>query len=262
MSSILETILESTRHRVAAAKKAVDTAGLISEALARRYAAQPHAFRSSIEGDEPLSVIAEFKKASPSRGLINAEADPAETALAYEAGGAAAVSVLTEPDYFHGSLDDLRAIRRAVSIPILRKDFIVDEFQIYEAAEAGADAILLIVAALSAEKLQQLRLLTEDELGMDALVEVHTADEMATAVEIDAKLIGVNNRDLRTFDISLDVSRNLVRLAPASAVLISESGIKTRDEIIELRDLGYSGFLIGETLMRDRAAIFGEEISL
>ncbi len=262
MSSILNTILESTRVRVDSSKRATDVAALHARARRTRSAAQPHAFRTALEVRDGINIIAEFKKASPSKGVINAAADPAETARSYETAGARAISVLTEPHYFHGSLDDLREIRRTVSLPILRKDFIVDEFQIYEAAEAGADAILLIVGALTVDELKRYRLVAEDEFGMDALIEVHTEDEMAIAASIDATLIGVNNRDLRSLDVSLDVSRELVRVAPESALLVSESGITTREQIIELRDLGYSAFLIGETLMRTAGSIAREEILL
>jgi indole-3-glycerol phosphate synthase len=262
MSSVLETILESTRQRVRAAKKATAIELLMSTAFAKRSAATPNAFRAAIADRERLNIIAEFKKASPSKGVISASADPAQTALSYQAAGASAISVLTEPDYFHGSLDDLRAIRRAVSVPILRKEFIVDEFQIYEAADAGADAILLIVGALTADELVRFRSLAESELGMDALIEVHTEEEMEIATKIDATLIGVNNRDLRSLEVSLEVSRRLVRLAPESAVLVSESGLKTRDELVELQSLGYSAFLIGETLMRTAGSIAREEALL
>lgn len=262
MNSILETILESTRRRVDAVKKATDIDRLTSEAQATRHGAKPHAFRTAIENRDDLNIIAEFKKASPSKGVINDSANPDETARSYEAAGAKAVSVLTEPEYFHGSLDDLRVIRRAVSIPILRKEFIVDEFQIYEAAEAGADAILLIVGALTADELKRFRSLAEVELGMDALIEVHTEDEMAIASDIGATLIGVNNRDLRSLEVSLDVSRRLVRLAPKGAVLVSESGLSAREELTELQGLGYSAFLIGETLMRTAGSIAREEALL
>jgi len=160
------------------------------------------------------------------------------------------MSVLTEEDHFNGSLQDLRDARSAISLPILRKDFVFDEFQIYEAAEAGADAILLIVAALNQAELASLHTVTEGELKMDALVEVHSAEEMEIAKSIGARLIGVNNRDLKSFIVSLDVSRRLVEHAPPDAILVTESGLRTRDELLELHGLGYSGFLMGETLMR------------
>ncbi|HEY9282178.1 MAG TPA: indole-3-glycerol phosphate synthase TrpC, partial [Pyrinomonadaceae bacterium] len=169
---------------------------------------------------------------------------------AYAEGGAAGVSVLTEEDGFRGSLEDLRAARGAVALPLLRKDFIFDEYQIYEAAEAGADAVLLIVAALDDAQLLRLRRLAEDGLRMDALVEVHTADELRRALGCGATLVGVNNRDLHTFKVSLEVSADLARLAPANVLLVSESGLKTRDDLLRLAALGYRGFLVGESLMR------------
>jgi indole-3-glycerol phosphate synthase len=262
MSSVLDTILKSTRIRVEAARNKADASELSRHALRRRSSAHPHAFRAAIETPDRLNIIAEFKKASPSKGVINASADPAETALSYQTAGACAISVLTEPDYFLGSLDDLRSIRQAVSLPILRKEFIIDEYQIFEAAEAGADAILLIVGALNIEELTRFRHLAEDELGMDALIEVHTEDEMTTATKIGARLIGVNNRDLRSLEVSLDVSRRLIQVAPDSAILVSESGLQTRDELIELQALGYSAFLIGERLMRTAGSIAREEALL
>jgi indole-3-glycerol phosphate synthase len=158
--------------------------------------------------------------------------------------------VLTEEEGFHGSLDDLRAVRAAGRIPLLRKDFIFDEFQLYEAAEAGADALLLIVAALEDEALAGLRRLTEEELGMDALVEVHTKDELHRALGCGATLIGVNNRNLHTFEVSLDVSAELVQEMPPHILAISESGLHTGADLKRLHKLGYQGFLVGESLMR------------
>lgn len=260
MKPILVEILESTRTRVAQAKKLVDAAALRKRALNIRSTKTSGTFRSAIDRNDRLNVIAEFKKASPSKGVINNVADPVVTASTYESAGACAISVLTEPQFFQGSLDDLRAIRAAVSIPVLRKDFIVDEFQIYEAAEAGADAILLIVAALSSDELRRFRSIAEEGLGMDALVEVHTVEEMKVANAVDASLIGVNNRNLGTFDVSLDVSRELIKMAPGGALLVSESGLKSRDELSELRGLGYSAFLIGEALMLSSGSPLREEI--
>jgi len=211
--------------------------------------ANPHAFSSALQKDG-INIIAEFKRRSPSKGMIREGANPSDVARAYQAGGAVAMSVLTEEDYFAGSLDDLRAVKSAVELPVLRKDFIVEEYQIYESAVAGADAILLIVAALDDGLLSQLRELAEDELGMDALVEVHTSEEMQRAAACGAKLIGVNNRDLRTFAVSLETSLSLAREAPSEALLISESGLKHAADLQRLYEAGYRGFLIGETLMR------------
>ena len=211
--------------------------------------AHPHALRRALQKDG-INIIAEFKRRSPSKGVIREGANPIEIARAYQAGGAVAMSVLTEEDYFAGSLDDLRQVKAAVDLPVLRKDFIVEEYQVYESAAAGADAILLIVAALDDELLVRSRRLAEDELQMDALVEVHTSDEMKRAIACGAKLIGVNNRDLRTFEVSLDTSLRLAHEASADALLVSESGLNNAADLQRLYEAGYRGFLIGETLMR------------
>src|SRR5215213_2732512 len=225
-------------------------AEIIAKKRARlRKRATPHAFINALRADG-INIIAEFKRRSPSKGVIRAGANPIDIARAYKAGGAVAMSVLTEEDYFAGSLDDLREVKSTVDLPVLRKDFIIDDYQVYESAAAGADAILLIVAALDDELLSRLRRLAEDELQMDALVEVHTSDEMKRAAACGAKLIGVNNRDLRTFEVSLETSVRLAREAPPDALLVSESGLNHAADLQRLRDAGYRGFLIGETLMR------------
>jgi len=175
--------------------------------------------------------------------------DAADAAKMYVDGGACAISVLTEEDHFLGSLNDLRRVRENVDLPILRKDFLVDDYQIVESAAAGADAILLIVSILSPESLSRLQKLAND-FGLDAVVEVHDLDELEIALEADAKIIGVNNRDLENFEVSLDTSRALIEHAPKGSILISESGISSSEQIAELRGIGYSGFLIGESLMR------------
>ena len=205
------------------------------------------------KNNDGINIIAEIKRASPSKGIINAHVDVRETALNYQSGGACAISVLTEERYFKGSISDLETARAAVDLPILRKDFIIDAIQILEAAAAGADAVLLIVAALTLEDLRDLQALARD-LGLDALVEVHAAAELETATAVGASLIGVNNRNLHTFDVSLDVSRELIKFKPADAVMIAESGISSRAEIEGLRRLGFDGFLVGESLMRTKTA--------
>lgn len=249
--TILDKIFAAKRLSVEKAKRRVDGARLREVALEKRRSAQPHSLFSALQSSNRINVIAEFKKASPSKGVINGVVDPAVIARQYEKGGAAAISVLTEEDFFNGSLDDLGAVRAAVDLPILRKDFIFDPFQIYEAAAAGADAILLIAAMLDDKLLADLHRVAEVELGLDALVEVHTLDELERVNQIGATLIGVNNRNLKSFEVSLDVSRELIKHAPtAGAVMVTESGTRTRDDIVELLELGYSGFLIGETLMR------------
>lgn len=247
---ILTEIIAAKKQRVATAQNATPLEQLREDALATRRTAKPHALASALKESSRINIIAEFKRRSPSKGVIKADADPAAIARSYEDGGAVAVSVLTEQDYFAGSLDDLRAVRQAVALPILRKDFVFDEYQVYESAAAGADALLLIVAALTDEALRSLREIAEDELRLDALVEVHSSDELNRAVAAGAKLIGANNRDLRTFSVSLETSIELAREVPAEIVLISESGLNTPADLHRLQAHGYKGFLIGETLMR------------
>ena len=248
--NLLSEIVSSKQRRVDQAKNRVSLEQMRALASEVRADANAHALLKALSDESKLNIIAEFKRRSPSKGEIRRDADPMATARDYESAGAAAVSVLTEEDYFGGSLDDLRAVRETVSLPILRKDFTVDEYQVYESAAAGADAVLLIVAALDDEALVRWRRIIEDELGMDVLVEVHTADEMKRAAACGAKIIGVNNRDLQTFTVSLETSVQLAPLAPKGSVLISESGIGSAGDIRRLRAVGYRGFLIGESLMR------------
>jgi indole-3-glycerol phosphate synthase/phosphoribosylanthranilate isomerase len=245
----LQEIFDTKKLRVADRRANTVLPALIEAAFQRRGAAVDHHLREALNGNG-INIIAEIKRASPSRGIIKDNVDPAAIARIYENGGAKAISVLTEEDHFNGSMDDLRAARDAVSLPVLQKDFIFDEFQIYEAAAAGADAVLLIVAMLDDETLANLHGIAEDRLGMDALVEVHDRLELERSLSLGARLIGVNNRNLKTFDVSLDISRDLARSAPAGAVMVAESGLKSREDIMELKNLGFNGFLIGETLMR------------
>ncbi len=247
--TILEKIVEAKRVRVDAAKQNCDLEALIEQAQKTRTGRTSGRFEDALSDRSRTNIIAEFKRASPSKGVINDGREPTDAAIAYRDGGAAAISVLTEEDFFQGSLVHLRAVRSAVDLPILRKDFVVDEFQIVESAIAGADAVLLIVAALATDELQHFQS-SAHSLGLDAIVEVHDSDELAIAKAIGATIIGVNNRDLKTFNVSLDVSRELITSKPAGVLMIAESGISTRDEIVGLKDLGYDGFLIGETLMR------------
>jgi indole-3-glycerol phosphate synthase len=248
--NVLSEIIESKRARLKAAREACSLETLRARAEEVRARAEPRALRRALVAGGRVKIIAEVKRASPSLGTIRADAEPAAIALRYQAGGAAAISVLTEEDRFQGSLEDLRVVRAAVELPLLRKDFIFDEYQLYEAAEAGADALLLIAAALDDETLARLRSMTEDELGMDALVEAHTKEEMHRAALCGASLIGVNNRDLRTLHVSLDTSVELIKAAPPAALCVSESGLRAPEDLRRLRALGYRGFLIGETLMR------------
>ena len=248
--TILNKIFTAKRIRVEEAKRRVDPARLVDLALENRSVAESYRLRTALQGSGRINIIAEFKKASPSKGVINDSLDPATIAKAYKNGGAAAISVLTEEDFFKGSLEDLRTVRAVVDMPILRKDFTFDPYQIYEAAEAGANAILLIAAMLNDDELLALISVAENELGMDALVEVHTLEELERVKRIGAKLIGVNNRNLNTFNVTLDTSRELIKAKPDGAIMISESGLTRHDDLIELQGLGYAGFLIGETLMR------------
>ena len=244
--NVLAEIISKKLARVEAAKNVTPLEEMC------RLAGRPrtrHALHQALRADG-INSIAEFKRRSPSKGPIRADANLTQVVTSYEAGNAAAVSVLTEEDYFDGSLDDLRNVKATVTLPVLRKDFIFDDYQVYESAAAGADAILLIVAALDDETLVRLRRLAEDDLGLDALVEVHTSDEMKRASACGATLIGVNNRDLRTFEVSLETSISLAPQAPRESVLISESGLHSAGDLRRLHDAGYRGFLIGETLMR------------
>lgn len=196
------------------------------------------------------AVIAEIKKASPSRGLLSQDFLPVKIARSYELGGAAGLSVLTDQDFFAGDLADLIAARDAVGLPVLRKDFTLEEAHVVEAAAHGADAILLIAALLTMSELRRLREFATS-LGLDTLVEVHDEVELAQAVESGATMIGVNNRDLRTFEVKLETSLLLADKIPAGVLRVSESGIFTREHVQTLRAVGYQAFLVGESLMKD-----------
>jgi indole-3-glycerol phosphate synthase len=245
--SVLTEILARKQKRLEAAKSKLPFASLRAEAEALGPSA--HRLLAAIQRDG-VNIIAEYKRRSPSKGIIRADVDVETMVQSYEIGGAAAISVLTEEDYFSGSLDDLRRVKNSVDLPVLRKDFLFDEYQLYEAAAAGADAILLIVAALDDQQLIDLRQLAEDKLGLDALVEVHDAGEMERAERAGATLIGVNNRNLHTFEVTLQTSLQLSSAAPSTATLVSESGLNSAEDLAMLAEVGYRGFLIGETLMR------------
>jgi len=223
----------------------------------REAEAQPEArsLRAALH-DTGLSVIAEIKRRSPSAGLINADLDPARQAVAYEAGGADAISVLTESQFFGGSLEDLMAVREAVTLPVIRKDFTRNEAQIWEARAYGADAVLLIVATLSQSILEELIVVAKD-VGVDAIVETHTDPELQRALAAGADIIGVNNRDLATFRTDLDVAERLAAGLPADATTIAESGVSSVDGALRMRSAGYDAILVGEALVRaeDPAAL-------
>lgn len=245
--NILEEIAEKTRSRVAACKEKKSLAEIQREALSLS-GDTGYPFEKAVRSGN-ISFICEVKKASPSKGLIAEEFPVTEIARDYEAGGASAISVLTEPYYFQGSDDYLRQVKQAVSIPVLRKDFTVDEYMIYEAKVLGADAVLLICAILNDSRLKQFLELAH-RLGLSALVEAHDEQEIERAKRAGARLIGVNNRDLRTFTVDINNSIRYRKQVPSDITFVSESGIQTRDDIIRLEENQVNGVLIGETLMR------------
>ncbi len=249
--NFLSEILAAKRQAVARLQHDSFARGFRERALEIRRNATPHRLLRALEADLPrLKIIAEFKRKSPSLGIIRDDLSAADVARRYERGGACAISVLTDEEYFGGSLEDLSAARSSARLPVLRKDFIIDPIQIYETAITGADAVLLIVAALDDALLGRLREVAEDELGLDALVEVHTSDELRRALDAAAKIIGVNNRDLKTFQVSLNASERLIAEAPPDSMMISESGLQSAESLCRLRNLGFRGFLIGGVLMR------------
>ena len=206
--------------------------------------------KQAVEDREMNGIIAEIKRKSPSKGIINPNVSVEKIARGYESAGASAISVLTDVKYFGGSNTDLTEVRGLVNIPILRKDFIVDEYQLFEAKSIGADAILLIAAALPAKRLQMLSDFASS-LGLEVLLEVHSEEEINLTQDVASDLIGVNNRDLQTFTLSVDVSRKLFEKLPKERTAISESGIEKAEIIQELRSIGYSGFLIGQYFMQE-----------
>src|ERR1035438_2037236 len=251
MSSHLDNILATTRATVAAAKASVPIAELERMAAAH----QPRGWAAALRRKAATgpAIIAEIKKASPSKGLIRAEFDPAQLARSYFAGGAAALSVLTDEPFFQGSLRNLELASAAVPLPCLRKDFTVDEYQIVEARAHHGDAILLIAAALTDGELKRFAE-SARAINLDVLVEVHTADELDRVLdalgESGADAIGVNNRDLRTFQVRLETSLELAARIPPAVVRVTESGIATPEDLVRLRAAGFDAFLIGESLMR------------
>ena len=245
---VLDRIVDARAQRVFDLKLAHP----VNELVIRAQEAPPcprYSMSNALSQRARTNIVAEIKHRSPSKGVIREEFDPVAIAASYENAGAAALSVLTEEDFFGGSLSHLRAVRERVGLPLLRKDFHFDEYQLHEALAAGADAVLLIVAILEDQLLADLIALASD-LKLDALVEVHSAAEMGRAVEAGARLIGVNNRDLTTFTVDLEISEHLARVAPTEAVLVSESGIHTGQDLKRLKQAGYNAFLVGEHFMR------------
>ena len=245
---LLGTIVAATQRIVEVRRERESAAAL--EARAAQASPRGKAFEEALGMAGRVNVIAECKRRSPSKGVLASNYDPPSIATLYERGGAAAISVLTEPTFFDGALEHLAAVRAAVGLPLLRKDFIVDEYQLFEARAAGADAILLIVAALEQGDLVRLQNRAW-ELGLAALVEVHDEGELTRAVDSGARLIGVNNRNLRTLQVDIDGSYRLAAKIPKGVVGVSESGLSTRADLEQLAAAGYRAFLIGERFMTD-----------
>ena len=243
--SVLDRIVEATRDEVERRRASVSLAKLEAE-LRERPEGRPFSEALTRPG---ISVIAEHKRRSPSAGALREGSEVQEIVQAYERGGAAALSILTETRHFGGSLEDLRRARAATALPVLRKDFIVDHYQVYESAAAGADAILLIVAALDVDFLAEL-LGEARALDLDVIVEVHDEDELEMALDVDADVVGLNNRDLSDFSVDIDRTYELLSDVPAGKTVVAESGFSTREQLDDLERVGIDAVLVGETLMR------------
>lgn len=252
--TILERILEVKRAEIAAARERVALAELESRA---RSMPASRDFVGALRARKP-AVIAEIKKASPSRGVLRADFDPAAIARSYAAAGAACISVLTDREFFQGSAEHLAAARAACALPALRKDFVVEPYQVYESRALGADCVLLIAACLPGGEMKELERVA-GALGMAVLVEVHDAQELKTALELRTPLIGINNRNLKTFETRLETTLELLPRIPADRLVVTESGIRSPDDVSRLRKAGVSAFLVGEAFMR--AADPGAELA-
>jgi indole-3-glycerol phosphate synthase len=245
-ADLLATIVAGTR-RIVAVREAQEPLSRLAQRAEKRDV-RSGSFRAALARHDRINVIAECKRRSPSRGVLRQNYDAPSIAGTYAAGGAAAISVLTEPTFFDGSLADLEAVVAVVDVPVLRKDFVVAPYQILEARAAGASAVLLIVAALNDQALRSLAREAK-QAGLDALIEVHDAIELQRAIDAGSEIVGVNNRNLRTLDVNLRASEELIARMPAGIVAVSESGLKSADDLVRLRALGYSAFLIGERFM-------------
>ncbi len=249
MSDILNKILETKRREISAALQA---APLLAVRAAAEKQAKPRDFVGAIRAKIAAgnaAVIAEIKKASPSKGVIRADFKPAEIAKSYESGGAACLSVLTDVEYFQGSAEYLKQARAACNLPVLRKDFMIDAYQVYEARAMGADCILLIAAAIDLAKMRELENIAH-ELGMAVLVEVHNGEELDLALQLKTPLLGINNRNLRTFDVTLQTTLDLLPRISSEKIIVTESGIFTADDVALMRKNNVHAFLVGEAFMR------------
>jgi len=242
---ILSRIIEEKRRVVEEAKRQKPQEELVKEI---KNICVKSSFRKSISRPHHINLIAEIKKASPSKGILRGDFNPAKIAMTYQANGASAISVLTDERFFEGRLEHIRKVRENVSLPILRKDFFIDEYQIYETVNTGADAILLIAELLSVNEMVLFYNLATS-LGLDVMIEVHNEEDVEKALTTDACIIGINNRDLHTFRVDLSVTQKLIRLLPQNKTKVSESGIKSYEDVMFLKSLGVNAVLIGEAFM-------------
>lgn len=242
---ILSRIIEEKRKVVEEAKRLKPEEELLKEI---KNLSVKSSFKKNVSRPHHINLIAEIKKASPSKGILRGDFNPIKIAVTYQANGASAISILTDERFFEGALEHIVKVRGNVSIPILRKDFFIDEYQIYETVAAGADAILLICEILSIAELTKFYN-TAAELGLDCLVEVHNEEDIEKALAIDAAIVGINNRDLHTFKVDLGVTQRLIRMVPQNKTIVSESGIKCYEDVMFLKSLGVNAVLIGESFM-------------
>ncbi len=242
---MISRIIEEKRRVIDEAKRLKTKEELIREL---RYISVNSSFKKNISRPHHINLIAEIKKASPSKGIIRGDFNPSKIAMTYQANGASAISVLTDERFFEGKLEHIKVVRQSVSLPILRKDFIIDEYQIYESVAFGADAILLIADLLSESEMTGFYQLATS-LGLDVLLEVHNEEDMDKAIASGGDIIGINNRDLHTFKVDLAMTQKLMRLIPAHKIKVSESGIKSYEDVMFLKSLGINAVLIGEAFM-------------
>ncbi len=245
---MLAKIIEEKKREVDRAQKRLSLSSLKKKAESLYIRS---AFKKNISRKGHINLIAEIKKSSPSKGVIRADFDPLKIALTYQAAGASALSVLTDERFFDGKLEYLAMVKQRVTIPILRKDFVIDEYQVYESAASGADAILLIAQILTQEELNRYFGIAKD-IGMDVLVEVHNEEELGKALASPASIIGINNRDLVTFNVDISTTQRLIRLIPENKVIVAESGISSYEQVMFLKSLGVNAVLIGEIFMRTK----------
>jgi len=246
---ILNEIIEEKKREINDSKNKISQEELINSIETLKAHRRHNLFKNSISKPGRTHLIAEVKKASPSAGLIREDFDPVKIALTYEANGASAVSVLTDKKFFQGHISHLKDIKKSVSLAVLRKDFIIDEYQIYESVSAGADAVLLIADLLSINELKRFMDIGR-EIHIDFLVEVHSEEDVKKAIDSGCEIIGINNRDLHTFKVDIKTTLRLLKAIPKEKIVVSESGIKTKNDILYLKSLGINAVLIGEAFMR------------